>query len=1099
VQRNITFDLIGHARQRPDAPALLLPQGTMSFGALDRAVWQYAAALQAQGVRAGQRVGLGFVEELGLVLALLALARLGATAYSIPRSATASQRRQLAEQAGLAWLASDQPERFESGVASLRLERQAIEASPVPIDESLLATAPDAPWLLITGSGSTGRPKLIPVSHAQGCARSELGAKALGLTPSDRVAALSHFDFSTSKFRLHEALWAGAACALELWSDAPRLLQRCARDRLTVLYGTVFHAEKLIAALPADNQPALPMLRAFELTASTVSDDLRQRFRQRLTPQLYVRYGINEAGPVAIAGPPEVYQVAGTVGRPPAGVEIELVDRRGQPLPPATVGLVRIRTPALVDGYLGDADATRVSFQDGGFLPGDLGLLTPEGQLVFYGRADHMLIMNGINIYPAEIEQLMAAHPAVADVAVVPVQHRVHQDIPVCALTLRAGASASEQDLLEHASRQLGARGPYRVLIVEEIPRNPEGKLMRAELLRLIGARLLGPGAPAHSQASKQRPAAGQRRQRLKRFEQAFTLPPAIDLPALDRWLSQILQGPVEAIDPVPGGSQSQSQSQSQSPASAQQETARQWLWRALLLARQLLQASRIPAFDPPQILALGGPEPATGRWQARVGLALVDLLPGAPYGEALTAALRLCEQAASQMQTEASLEGWYDQAQRVVDRLTRLMPPGKSTLPLLRAAHDKGIPFLHLGGGIFQLGWGSQAHRIDRSATELDSAIGARLAQNKALSARLLQGAGLPAPRHQVVADAVNALAAAQQLGWPVVLKPLDRERGEGVTVDVADEAALQTAFAQAQALSRAGQVIVERQVAGCCHRLFIARGRLLYAVKRLPMSVLADGQHSIAELVQSELEAQRRLPPWQRSKIQPLDALALGALEAAGYRADSVPQAGTWVALRRIESTAWGGVDEEVSAIVHPENLRIALEASRLFGLDIAGIDLITPDIARPWFENGAIINEVNHAPQLGGGEISRRQIPVLLDWLLQGRGRIPIEVFVGGEAAWTAASQRWQALLADGLRAYLTGPELTLEPSGACRQMALTGCYLRASALVLSREVDAIVMAVPTQEFVTAEFPFEGVERVVGTEALLERLTGRAERGH
>lgn len=1085
MQSNITFDLIGHALARPDAPALLLPHGTMSFRALDHAVWQYAATLQAQGVRAGQVVGLGFVEELGLVLALLALARLGATACSIPRSATASQRRQLAEQASLAWLASDQPERFECGVASLRLERQAIEASSTRIDERLMAQAPAAPWLLITGSGSTGRPKLIPVSHVQGRARSELGARALGLTPSDRVAALSHFDFSTSKFRLHEALWAGAACALELWSDTPQLLQRCARDRLTVLYGTVFHAEKLMASLPADSQPALPMLRAFELTASTVSDDLRQRFRQRLTPQLYVRYGINEAGPVAVAGPPEVYQVAGTVGRPPAGVEIELVDRRGQPLPPATIGLVRIRTPALVDGYLGDAAATRASFQDGGFLPGDLGLLTQDGQLVFYGRADHMLIMNGINIYPAEIEQLMAAHPAVADVAVVPVQHRVHQDIPVCALTLRAGATASEQALLEHASHRLGARGPYRVLIVEAIPRNPEGKLMRTELLRLIGERLLAPGAQAHPQGQQPEPATSQQRQRLQRFEQAFSLPEAVDLPALDRWLSLLLQTPVEAIAPAPGCSQS--------PLSAQQEEARQWLWRALLLARQLLQASRIPVFDPPQILALGGPDPETGRWQARVGLALVHQLPLALYSEALTAALRLCELAAGQALTETSLAGCHDEAKRVVSRLTRLMPPGKSTLPLLRAAHDKGIPFIHLGGGIFQLGWGSKSHRIDRSATELDSAIGARLAQNKALTARLLQLEGLPAPQHQVVADAATALAAARQLGWPVVVKPLDLDRGEGVTVDVADEAALQAAFAQAQGLSRAGQVIVERQVAGCCHRLFIARGRLLYAVKRLPMSVLTDGQRSIAELVQAEVEAQRRLPPWQRSKIQPLDALALGALAASGYRADSVPPAGTWVALRRIESTAWGGTDEEVSAIVHPENLRIALEASRLFGLDIAGIDLISPDIARPWFENGAIINEVNHAPQLGGGEISRRQIPVLLDWLVQDQGRIPIAVFVGGEAAWTAASQRWQAWLADGLRAYLTGPDLTLEPSGACHQMTLTGSYPRASALVLSHEVDAIAVAVPVQEFITTELPFEGVERLVATEP----LPGRASR--
>ncbi|MCX7251881.1 MAG: AMP-binding protein [Burkholderiales bacterium] len=1094
MQRNITFDLIGHAQARPDAAALLLPQRTIGFRALDQSVWQYAAALQAQGVRAGQVVGLSFVEELGLVLALLALARLGATAYSIPRSATASQRRQMAQRAAMVWLASDQPERFESGVASLRLERQAIEASPARIDSRLLVPAPEAPWLLITGSGSTGRPKLIPVSHAQGRARSELGARALGLTASDRVAALSHFDFSTSKFRLHEALWAGAACALELWTDTATVLQRCASDRLSVLYGTVFHAEQLIAALPAGNRetpPALPMLRAFELTASTVSDDLRQRFRQRLTPQLYVRYGINEAGPVAIAGPPEVYQIAGTVGRPPAGVEIELVDRRGQALPPATVGLVRIRTPALVDGYLGDAEASRASFQDGWFLPGDLGLLTREGQLVFYGRADHMLIMNGINIYPAEIEQLMAAHPAVADVAVVPVQHRVHQDIPVCALTLRAGATVSEQALLEHASSQLGARGPYRVLIVDAIPRNHEGKLMRAELLRLIGARLLTPGAQADSQGQKPAPAASQRRQRLQSFEQRFTLPAAVDLPALDGWLMRVLQTPIEAIDPAA--------SCSQSPPSAPQERAGQWLWRALLLARQLLQASRIPVFDPPQIISLNGPDAETGRWQARVALALVQQLPVSAYSEALTAALGLCDLAASQTLTEASLQGFYDEASRVIGRLTRLMPPGKSTLPLLQAAHDQGIPFIHLGGGVFQLGWGSKSHRIDRSATELDSAIGARLAQNKALTARLLQGAGLPAPQHQVVTDADTALATAQRLGWPVVVKPLDLDRGEGVTVDVADQAALEAAFAAVQGLSPSRQVIVERQVAGCCHRLFIARGRLLYAVKRLPMSVMADGRHPIAELVQAELEAQRRLPPWQRSKIQPLDALALSALAAAGYSADSVPPAGSRIALRRIESTAWGGVDEKVSAIVHPENLRIALEASRLFGLDIAGIDLITPDIARPWFENGAIINEVNHAPQLGGGEISRRQIPVLLDWLIEDRGRIPIEVFVGGEAAWTAASQRWQALLTDGLRAYLTGPDLTLEPSGARCQMALTGSYPRARALALSTRVDAIVMAVPVREFVAAEFPFEGLDHIGEKATLHARASGQSASPH
>jgi D-alanine-D-alanine ligase-like ATP-grasp enzyme len=678
----------------------------------------------------------------------------------------------------------------------------------------------------------------------------------------------------------------------------------------------------------------------------------------------------------------------------------------------------------------------------------------------------------------------MAAHPAVADVAVVPVRHRVHQDIPVCALTLRAGATVSEQALLDHASSQLGARGPYRVLIVDAIPRNHEGKLMRTELLRLIGSRLLAAGARTGPQGRGQASDAGRHRQRLQPFDSTFALPEAVDLPALDTWLARIMTTPIDALDSAARGSQS-----------PQQVHASQWLWRALLLARQLMQASRIPVFDPPQIVSLSGPDAETGRWQARVALALVDQLPVVAYTDALSAALKLCALAAGQALTEASLQSSYDEASQTVRRLTRLMPAGKSTLPILQAAHDKGIPFIHIGSGIFQLGWGSKSHRIDRSTTELDSAIGARLAQNKALTTRLLQQAGLPAAQHQIVIKEATALAAAQRLGWPVVVKPQDLDRGEGVTVDIADEAVLKAAFGAAQALSPSRQVIVERQVAGCCHRLFIARGRLLYAVKRLPMSIVADGRRPIAELVQAELEAQRRLPPWQRSKIQPLDALALSALTAAGYSANSVPPAGKRVALRRIESTEWGGVDEEVSAIVHPENLRIALEATRLFGLDIAGIDLITPDIARPWFENGAIINEVNHAPELGGGGISRRQIPALLDLLIQDRGRIPVEVFVGSEAAWTAASQRWQALLADGLHAYLTGPELTLEPSGARRHMPLTGCFPRARALALSSSVDAIVMAVPMREFLTAEMPFEGVDHLVGTEALPTPISGQS----
>ena len=1074
MSRNITFDLIEHARERPAAPALLLPGRTISYGELDCLVWRYAWRLHELGARPGQIVGLTFSEEPVLVLALLALARLGATACSIPRSASARLRRQVATRAGLHWLASDQPERYDAGVPGLRLGRETMVAKTVSAVPDLMDPEPAAPWLLISGSGSTGSPKLMQLSHSQARARAALGASCLQLTQGDRVAALSHFDFAHSKYRLLEALATGAAYAPQAWHGGSHSPRHWADLRLDVVCGTVFHANALLAAADTRTPRLLAGLRTFELSASTVSHKLRQRVIDQLTPQLHVRYGSNETGPISIARPDEVLRLPGTVGRAPDGVTVRIVDRSARPLPAGTVGLIQVSSTGLVSGYQDDVNATAASFKHGGFLPGDIGRLTLQGELVHHGRADHMMIVNGMNLHPAEIEQLMCDHPAISDAIALPVRDQDQQDIPVCAVARKPGHSIGEEELLGYAREHLGALAPRRIAVLDAL-RSPGGKVMRADIERLL---LDDTGIHDTETGRPRKPQALPYRQRVKRLVHLFTLAPQADLQRLDVWLEALPGMP----DNPPAAAAGAAQPESKAAA---------WLGRALLLTRWLLQAASIPVFDTPQVKTIAAHDVAAGSWRAVVAIGLVDQLPTEAYSEAMTGALALCDLACRLALTEPHLQAFYARADLTRARLRQLMPAGKSTLPLLRTAHEQGIAFCHLGAGIFQLGWGSRACRLDCSMTGLDSAIGAKLAQSKVQTARLLRLAGLPAPEHRLVHRMPAALAAAQELGWPVVIKPADLERGEGVTVDVSDEAGLRSAFATAQRLSPSRQVLVERQVPGWCHRLFIAKGRLLYAVKRLPISVTADGRNSIAELVEAELRAQQRLPPWMRSRIRPLDDLGLAALAAAGLETSNVPAAGMRIALRRMESTAWGGVDEEVSSAVHPENLRIALAATRLLGLEIAGIDLITPDIGRPWHENGAIINEVNHSPQLGGGEISRSHIPELLDRLLPEHGRIPIEIFVGGEAAWTAASLRWQQLLADGLNAYLSSATLTLSPSGEHHHLPWNGSYRRARALALSAEVDAMVLAVPAREFACSELPFESVDRIVHQEGLRMRL--------
>lgn len=563
----------------------------------------------------------------------------------------------------------------------------------------------------------------------------------------------------------------------------------------------------------------------------------------------------------------------------------------------------------------------------------------------------------------------------------------------------------------------------------------------------------------------------GRRRQLSFTAAIEFAVPAQPDFQRLDAWLVEVLHLNMAGAGVFAGLTQTVSN-----------ESALSWLHRALLLGRYLLQAGRIPVFDDPSILGCESVSGDGQRWRAEVSFPRIEELSTAAYNIALKAALHLNAWAFSREASFDNLQAFYAFMEKeVVPRLQPHWKAGKSTIPVLRAAHQLSIPFTHLGAGVFQLGWGSKALRIDRSVTGRDSAIGSKMANDKALSAVLLRKAGLPAPSHRVVTDLKAALDAAHRMGWPVVVKPADRERGEGVVVDVGSDEQLKSAFVAALKLSRARKVIIERQVEGVCHRLFMVNGRLLYAVKRLPMSVEGDGIGDVAGLIEAEVARQMRLAPWDRTGIKPLDDLARAELNRTGYTPQSVPAKGERVALRRIESTEWGGVDEDVTQRIHPENLRVANAATELFGLAVAGIDIITPDISRPWFENGAIVNEVNYAPLLGGGEISRSHLTAFLGRLIDGKGTIPVEVFVGAEAAWAAAEHRWMTLVRSGQQACLSDDRRTLRASGELWRMAAAGLYGRTRAMVLSPSVQALVLVVRTDEFLVTGLPLESVDSI------------------
>lgn len=550
-----------------------------------------------------------------------------------------------------------------------------------------------------------------------------------------------------------------------------------------------------------------------------------------------------------------------------------------------------------------------------------------------------------------------------------------------------------------------------------------------------------------------------------------FACPPKADLAHIDQWLREhLLAVPETEMQVCLAGA----------GGLPLPTAAHQILWRAMVLLRSLARVARVPLFEAGVIVQLVRHPAQPNQWIASTVLPGVDGLDPGQLKRMLAFCLDVLLGVAATVRSPGNiskLQAWIE---------LRFMTPlkkqqftaGSSTVDVLEVARGLDIPFRHVGAGAYQLGWGCRGTLLDRSAVVQDSAIGARLSTNKFVSAQRMRSAGLPAPVHALVSDLDEATTAALQLGWPVVVKPADRDRGEGVTIGIRDASGLALAFEQARTLSP--RVLVERQVPGDCYRIVVAHGTLLYAVKRLPKSVRGDGQQTVSELVEQANQKELRKPPWARLKPFPMDPLALQSLQAAGLEPGHIPEAGQLVPLRPMESTAWGGEIENATGTIHPDNVTAALQAAELLGLQVAGVDMISPCIDQPWHQNGAILNEVNFAPHIAGNTRSAKMV-AFVRGMVDGDGRIPVWAVLG-EGPLMAHGRALQAQLnAQGRRCYLTSQQQTETPMGTPVHLSGTGLFARSLALTLLKDVQAIVMVVDCNEFLQTGLPVDRIQRI------------------
>jgi len=407
----------------------------------------------------------------------------------------------------------------------------------------------------------------------------------------------------------------------------------------------------------------------------------------------------------------------------------------------------------------------------------------------------------------------------------------------------------------------------------------------------------------------------------------------------------------------------------------------------------------------------------------------------------------------------------WLSRLPELLARLGQNSPKQTNINLLLKTALSMNIPFIELSGSTFQFGHGAQSRWLLSSFTDETSVISTSLARNKQEAAGLMRRCGIPVPDHFKVQTLEAALKAAEQLGFPVVVKPANLDGGTGVSAGLMTLEEVSAAYRIAEKLSN--QILVEKHIDGRDYRLVVMHDELIWAIERVPGGVTGDGVSSIAVLLENS-NLQRAQANQKTLKHIELDDEAQACLRRAGLTSADIPAQGQFVRLRSTANIGTGGIPVSVMPTVHPDNRDLAIRAARALRLDIAGIDLLMPDIAQSWKRIGGAICEINAQPQLGS-LTSSHLYGQILGTLVKGQGRVPIVVVMGLPAADIGN-------IADRIRA---SPQLRDIRIGILEAGAL---FNTGQSMLLDKHIDAALYFVNEDSALKTGLPFDQISTLI-----------------
>jgi fatty-acyl-CoA synthase len=476
----------------PHETALIDERGSLTFEQLHRRSNALAHAFERMGIRPGDGIGIMCRNHRGFIEVTLAAAKLGAAALYLNTMFAGPQLAEVTRREGPKVLVYD--EEFTElldgvGDGVQRVVGWAEGETGVPTLESLIASAedsdlkppPDKPRFVILTSGTTGTPKGAQRSSPDGLMAIAALIDRIPYRSRETMMIAAPLFHSWGFFHFVMSLPTASTIVLRRRFDPEETLRAVQEHRAQVLAVVPVMLQRILQ-LPDETLRSydLSSLRITSLSGSALPGELAIAWMDRFGDNIYNLYGSTEVAYATVATPQELRAAPGTAGRPPRGTVLRLYDENGQEVPRGEVGRIFVGNEMSFEGYTGGGGKDVI---DGLLSSGDVGHIDAAGRLFIDGRDDEMIVSGGENVFPREVEDLLADHDAVVEVAVIGVDDEEFGQRLKAFVVVSQEAAVSGEDLKAHVKAHLaGYKAPREIEFVAELPRNATGKVLKREL-----------------------------------------------------------------------------------------------------------------------------------------------------------------------------------------------------------------------------------------------------------------------------------------------------------------------------------------------------------------------------------------------------------------------------------------------------------------------------------------------------------------------------------------------------------------------------------------------------------------------------------------